>query len=98
MRRVYHRIEQIAGNVISVFAEGISYKELAEVTSSRGTSLAQVIRIYQLQPMPMSLGGQAIGDDGLTVRGVIDSDAWIEAFTYYWKRFNTDFWAGKSRA
>ena len=48
----------------------------------------QVIRIYQLQPMPMSLGGKAIGDDGLTVRGVLDSDAWIEAFTYYWQAFN----------
>ncbi len=48
----------------------------------------QVIRIYQLQPMPMSLGGQAIGDDGLTVRGVIDTEPWIEAFTYYWKAFN----------
>jgi len=48
----------------------------------------QVIRIYQLQPMPVSLGGKAIGDDGLTVRGVLDADPWIEAFTYYWKAFN----------
>jgi len=48
----------------------------------------QVIRIYQLQPMPMSLGGIPIGEDGLTVRGVIDSEPWIEAFTYYWKAFN----------
>jgi len=48
----------------------------------------QYARIYQLQPMPMSLGGQAIGDDGLTVRGVIDAEPWIEAFTYYWKAFN----------
>lgn len=48
----------------------------------------QIIRIYQLQPMPMSLGGKAIGDDGLTAKGVIDSEPWIEAFTYYWKAFN----------
>jgi len=48
----------------------------------------QFIRIYQLQAMPMSLGGKAIGDDGLTVRGVIDTDPWIEAFTYYRKAFN----------
>ncbi|HEY66171.1 MAG TPA: sugar ABC transporter substrate-binding protein [Caldilineae bacterium] len=48
----------------------------------------QVIRIYQLQPMPMSLGGVPIGPDGLTVRGYIDADPWIEAFTYYWKAFN----------
>ncbi|MCD6289990.1 MAG: sugar ABC transporter substrate-binding protein [Anaerolineae bacterium] len=48
----------------------------------------QVIRIYQLQPMPMSLGGVPIGPDGLTVRGYIDTDPWIEAFTYYRKAFN----------
>lgn len=48
----------------------------------------QFIRIYQLQPMPMSLGGVPIGPDGLTVRGYIDADPWIDAFTYYWKAFN----------
>lgn len=45
MHKVYHRIEQIAGNVITVQAEGVSYRELAEVTSRQGTSLAQVIRL-----------------------------------------------------
>ncbi|MCP3967641.1 MAG: V-type ATP synthase subunit B [Lentisphaerae bacterium] len=45
MRKVYHRIIQIAGNVITVEAEDVGYNELAEVTSSRGTSLAQVIRL-----------------------------------------------------
>jgi V/A-type H+-transporting ATPase subunit B len=45
MRKVYQRIEQIAGNVIVVKADGVGYRELAEVTSSFGTSLAQVIRL-----------------------------------------------------
>jgi V/A-type H+-transporting ATPase subunit B len=45
MHKVYHRIEQIAGNVITVSADGVSYRELAEVTSQQGTSLAQVIRL-----------------------------------------------------
>ena len=45
MRKVYHRIVQIAGNVITVEAENVAYGELAEVTSSRGVSLAQVIRL-----------------------------------------------------
>ncbi len=45
MYRVYHRIERIAGNVITVQATGVGYRELAQVTSRRGTSLAQVIRI-----------------------------------------------------
>ena len=45
MHKTYHRIEQIAGNVITVRAEGIAYRELAQVTSSLGTSMAQVIRL-----------------------------------------------------
>ncbi len=45
MRKVYHKIIQIAGNVITVEAEDIRNGELAEVTSSRVTSLAQVIRL-----------------------------------------------------
>ena len=45
MRKVYHRILQIAGNVITVEADDVGYNDLAEVTSSRGTSLAQVIRL-----------------------------------------------------
>ncbi len=45
MRKVYHRIIKIAGNVITVEAENISYNELAEVSTTLGTSLAQVIRL-----------------------------------------------------
>jgi len=45
MRKVYQKIEQIAGNVIVVKADGVGYRELAEVTSPFGTSLAQVIRL-----------------------------------------------------
>jgi len=45
MHKVYHRIEQIAGNVIVVSAEDVVYGELAQVTSGFGTSLAQVIRL-----------------------------------------------------
>jgi V/A-type H+/Na+-transporting ATPase subunit B len=45
MHKVYHQIDQIAGNVIVVQADGISYRELAEVSSGGNTSLAQVIRL-----------------------------------------------------
>jgi len=45
MYKVYHRIESIAGNVIQVRAQAIGYRELAEVTSRQGSSLAQVIRL-----------------------------------------------------
>lgn len=45
MQKVYSQILQIAGDVITVEAEGIGYKELAEIRTARGTSLAQVIRL-----------------------------------------------------
>jgi ABC-type glycerol-3-phosphate transport system substrate-binding protein len=49
----------------------------------------QMPRIYQLQVLPASLGGDAIGEDGLTVEGVINSPEWLEAFQYYYDIFNT---------
>lgn len=45
MHKVYTNIIQIAGDVITVEADGIGYMEIAEVTTSRGKSLAQVIRL-----------------------------------------------------
>lgn len=45
MRKVYSKIESIAGNVITVSAEDIRYGELAEVTSRHGKSLAEVIQL-----------------------------------------------------
>ncbi len=45
MRKFYHNIVQISGNVITVLAPNVSYNSLAEVVSDNGTSLAQVIRL-----------------------------------------------------
>ena len=45
MKRVYNKILSVSGNVITVEAEGIAYEELAEVTTQRGKSLAQVIKL-----------------------------------------------------
>jgi V/A-type H+-transporting ATPase subunit B len=45
MRKVYSKIEAIAGNVITVTAEDVRYGNLARVTSSHGESLAEVIRL-----------------------------------------------------
>ncbi|HJO94286.1 MAG TPA: V-type ATP synthase subunit B [Victivallales bacterium] len=47
MRKVYHRILQVAGNVITVEADNIAYNDLAEVTTRHGVSLAQVIRLQE---------------------------------------------------
>ncbi len=53
-----------------------------------GFTWEQTNRIYQLQQLANGLGGDAIGDDGLTVDGVINSQAWIDGFTYYSDMFN----------
>ncbi len=45
MSKVYHRIESIAGSVITIKADGVVNQELARVTSAQGESLARVIRI-----------------------------------------------------
>ena len=45
MRRVYDKILSVSGNVITVRAVDIAYEELAEITSQRGKSLAQVIKL-----------------------------------------------------
>ncbi len=45
MRKIYSHIVQIAGDVITVEAEGVAYGELAEIQTRNGVSLAQVIRL-----------------------------------------------------
>ena len=45
MYKVYTNIIQIAGDVITVEAKSIGYMDMARVTTQRGVSLAQVIRL-----------------------------------------------------
>ena len=45
MRKVYNKILSVSGNVITVKATDVAYEELAEITSQRGKSLAQVIKL-----------------------------------------------------
>ena len=45
MRKYYDKITRIAGNVVTVTAEGIGYDELAVITTADGSSLAQTIRL-----------------------------------------------------
>jgi len=45
MRKIYSKIDAIAGNVITVSAENVKYGDLAVVSSASGESLANVIRL-----------------------------------------------------
>ena len=57
MRTFYDEISQIAGNVVTVKAQGIGYDELAVITTDRGSSLAQVIRLEDDQVSLQIFGG-----------------------------------------
>ncbi len=45
MHKIYTHIIEIAGDVITVEAEGVGYNEIAEIRTRYGLSLAQVIRL-----------------------------------------------------
>ena len=64
MYKVYHRIERIAGSVITVKADGVANQELAQVTSAQGTSLARVIRIDKdMVDLQVFAGARGISTD-----------------------------------
>ena len=61
MNKVYSKIESINGSVITVRAEDIKYGELAEITTSFGTSLAEVNRINgNLVSLQVFAGGRGV--------------------------------------
>ncbi|WP_374691966.1 V-type ATP synthase subunit B [Accumulibacter sp.] len=64
MHRVYQGIDRIAGNVITVRATGVGYRELAQVSSRHGSSLAQVIRLQGGSvDLQVFAGGRGIATD-----------------------------------
>ena len=66
MNKVYNRIESITGNVITVRANGVKYKELAQINTRFGKSLAQVNKIERdIVSLQVFAGGQGIstGDE-----------------------------------
>ncbi len=61
MQKVYTKIESIVGNVITVKADGIKNSDLAEITSSSGTSLARVIKLdHDLVSLEVFSGSQGV--------------------------------------
>jgi V/A-type H+-transporting ATPase subunit B len=66
MSKVYSKIESISGNVIVVKADGVRYGDLAQITTSFGTSLAEVIKLDRdLVSLQVFTGGRGIstGDE-----------------------------------
>jgi ABC-type glycerol-3-phosphate transport system substrate-binding protein len=54
-----------------------------------GFQWEQTTAAYQLLPLVGSLGGDYIGEDGLTVDGVLNSEEWLQAATFYYDVYNT---------
>ncbi len=64
MRKYYDTIDRIAGNVVTVRAEDVAYDHLATITSTRGDSLAQVIRLEESQvSLQVFAGSQGVSNN-----------------------------------
>jgi len=66
VNKVYNRIESITGNVITVRANDVKYKELAQINTRFGKSLAQVNKIEgDTVSLQVFAGGQGVstGDE-----------------------------------
>ena len=66
MNKVFNKIESITGNVITVKATGVQYKELAQINTRFGKSLAQVNKIEgDVVSLQVFAGGQGVstGDE-----------------------------------
>ncbi len=66
VNKVYNRIESINGNVITVRAKDVKYKELAQIQTRFGKSLAQVNKIDgDIVSLQVFAGGQGVstGDE-----------------------------------
>lgn len=65
MYKTYHTIDSLAGSVITIRAPGVKYRELAEVTSRTGSSLAQVIKLEgEVVTLQVFAGARGIATDG----------------------------------
>ena len=58
------------------------------VPEATGFNWEQMVQIYQLQPLACSLGGAPLSEDGLAAEGIVNSQEWVDAMTYYWKIYN----------
>ena len=92
MNKVYNRIESITGNVITVKASGVQYKELAQINTRFGKSLAQVNKIEgDVVSLQVFAGGQAAPPPRLPLLtgpapGVLPPSPWLpgEPVTGLW--------------
>ncbi len=75
-RLTYEQVAELAKQALEILdpdgAEGLV-----------GFDFQQVSRVYQMNMLPNSMGGKNIGDDGWSLEGVIDTEPWTKALTWY---------------
>lgn len=80
-RLTWEQVEQMAKETLDVVDpdrnQGIN-----------GISFQQISRTYQMCALPNSKGSASIGEDGLTVSGIINDQGWLDAMTWYGNLYN----------
>lgn len=74
----------------------LTYEQVAEIAKQAqekldpdgtqgiiGLDFQQVSRVYQMNMLANSLGGKNISDDGYSIDGVVNTEPWIKAMTWY---------------
>jgi len=83
-RLTWERVVEIAKKIQDVTNKGKSTPEIW------GLMFDQVSRLYQMQPLPESLGGgSGVSPDGLKFTGYLNNEGWTKAMQFYYDLFNT---------
>ncbi len=80
-RLTYEEIAQLSKDVLAVLDPN-------GTNGIFGFDFQQVGRTYQMNPLANSLGGLNISADGMSLKGVLDSEPWIKALTWYQTQIN----------
>lgn len=72
--------------------------EAAKDPTVHGLTFEQISRAYQLLPLVNSLGGNGIGDDGITAEGYVNGDGFVKGMQWYSDIHNIDNIAPKGVA
>ncbi len=80
-RLTWEQVAEIASK-LTIDADGDGQPEIW------GLIIEQCDRPYQVVPFAESRGGRPLAPDGTTSEGYVNSTAFVEAATFYWKLFN----------
>ncbi len=75
-RVTWERVAEIAENALQVLDPDHSLGII-------GMDFQQVDRVYQMNQLPNSLGGLQVDETGFSLDGVLNTDAWKTALTWY---------------